>query len=108
MNIYESLGLKPLINAAGTYTAIGGSKMSENTANLMKEASRHFIDIRELQKAVNNELAKLTNNEAAAVCNGAASGLYICCATCVSLLYNKSYNYLSKEDIVYKQKAQPI
>ena len=99
MNIYESLGLKPLINAAGTYTAIGGSKMSENTANLMKEASRHFIDIRELQKAVNNELAKLTNNEAAAVCNGAASGLYICCATCVSLLYNKSYNYLSKEDI---------
>ena len=99
MNIYEHIGLNPLINAAGTYTAIGGSKISENTAKAMIDASKSFIDIRELQKNVNEKIAKLTNNEAAAICNGAASGIYICCAACISLLYNKSYNYISKENI---------
>lgn len=99
MNIYEELGLTPIINAAGTYTSIGGSKISETTANIMIEASKSFIDIRNLQDVINNKLALLTNNEAAAICNGVASGLYICCATCISILYNKHYNYLSKREV---------
>lgn len=99
MSIYQDLGLPPIINAAGTYTAIGGSRMSEKTLSDMAEAARSFIDIRLLQKKVNEKLAKLTNNEAAAVCNGAAAGLYLCCATCISLLYHKNYNYLSKKEI---------
>ncbi len=99
MSIYEKLGISPLINAAGTYTAIGGSRMSEKTLSDMNEAAQSFVDIRKLQASVNKRLAVLTNNEAAAVCNGAASGLYICCATCITLLYKKSYNYLSKKQI---------
>ncbi|MGL5955040.1 MAG: hypothetical protein ACRC0X_00320 [Brevinema sp.] len=99
MSIYHQLGVTPLINAAGTYTAVGGSRMSEKTLSHMCEAAHTFVNIRELQKAVNKRLAELTNNEAAAVCNGAASGLYICCATCITLLYNKSYNFLSKAQI---------
>lgn len=99
MSIYSDLGLTPIINAAGTYTAVGGSRMSQKTLKDMVEAAQSFIDIRSLQKKVNEKLAQITNNEAAAVCNGAASGLYLCCATCISLLYKKNYNYLSKKEI---------
>ncbi len=99
MSLYKNLGLKPVINVAGTYTAIGGSRMSEKTLEDIKEASQSFIDIRMLQAAASKRLAELTQNEAAAICNGAASGIYVCCASCITLLYKKHYNYLSDQQI---------
>ncbi|MGL4676369.1 MAG: hypothetical protein ACRCWI_01715 [Brevinema sp.] len=99
MSLYQDLGISTFINAAGTYTAIGGSRMSKKTLADMATAAQSFVHIRELQQAVNKRLATITNNEAAAVCNGAAAGLYLCCVACMSLLYNKSYNYLSKKQI---------
>jgi len=88
-----------MINAAGTYTMVGGSRMSEQTLSDMAEAARSHVDIRELQQKVNERLAEITKNEAAAVCNGAAAGLYIATATCVSQKANKPFNSLSRKEI---------
>lgn len=88
-----------MINAAGTYTMVGGSRMSEQTLADMAEAARSHVDIKELQQKVNKRLAKITKNEAAAVCNGAAAGLHIATATCISEKAHKPFNSISREEI---------
>lgn len=98
-SIYKYLDISPMINAAGTYTMVGGSRMSEKTLQDIAEAARSHVDIKELQIAVNKRLAKLTNNEAACLCNGAASGLYIATACCVVIKTGRSFNELSFNDI---------
>lgn len=97
--IYEELGVDTFINAAGTYTAIGGSRMSKATSKAMNEASEHHVEIRKLQKVVHSKLAELTNNEDAFVSNGAAAGLYICTGAALAKKYGKKAYYLTKEEI---------
>ena len=98
-SIYKKLNITPMINAAGTYTMVGGSRMSEQTLADMAEAARSHVDIKELQQKVNQRLAKITQNEAAAVCNGAASGMYIAAATCVAQKAGQPFNSLSRSEI---------
>ena len=71
-NIYESLGVKPLINAAGTITTMGGSLMPPQVTDAWMAASRHFVPLLELQDRVGERIAKLLKVEAALVTTGAA------------------------------------
>ncbi|NMB11585.1 MAG: hypothetical protein GX977_04800 [Firmicutes bacterium] len=84
MDIYEELGVSKLINAAGTYTVVGGSRMSEITLKAMQEAANSHVSIRELQRRVGARIAELTHNEAAYITCGAAAGLYLAAAACVA------------------------
>lgn len=98
-DIYSELEVKKIINAAGTYTVLGGSRMSDKTLEDIKSASGSFVQIRELQKKVNSEVAKITKNEAAYITNGATAGLYL--ATCAAVqrkLGKGRHYYLTLED----------
>lgn len=99
MGIYEELGMKPIINAAGTYTVLGGSRMSEETLEAMRQAAAEFIPIREFQQKIHAAIAKLTRNPAAYVPNGAAAGMYLAFAAGIQLRLGKRFYYLEKEDI---------
>ena len=77
------LGLKPIINANATLTRLGGSRMPAAVVEAMVEASRHFVDLDELQRAVGARLAELTGNEAAYVSTGAAAGLTLAAVACM-------------------------
>ena len=44
VSIYDELGLPKLINAVGTYTVVGGSRMSEETLRDLCDAARSFND----------------------------------------------------------------
>ena len=99
MGIYEELGVKTLVNAAGTYTIIGGSKMSEASLQAMKEAASQHVEIRALQAAVHREIAKLTNNEAAVVTAGAIIGVYQAIAACISMKYGSALKYINPKDV---------
>ena len=57
--IYKKLGVRPFINAAGTYTILTGSIMPEAARRAMEEASRSFVRLEDLQKAVGERIAKL-------------------------------------------------
>ena len=98
-SIYKRLNITPMINAAGTYTMVGGSRMSEETLKDMSDAARSHVDIKELQAKANERLAVITKNEAASVCNGAASGLYLATATCVAKKSGRPFNSLSLSEI---------
>lgn len=84
MSIYDELGIRPVINASATLTRLGGSIMPPEVLQAMIEASKHFINLDELQQAVGEKLAELTHNEAAYVATGAAAGLVLATAVCVA------------------------
>lgn len=45
---YERLGVRKLINAEGTVTALGECRMDPEVTSAMAEAARRFVDLREL------------------------------------------------------------
>ena len=84
MTIYKRLGIRTVINGNATLTRLGGSIMPPEVVAAMVDASKHFVDIIELQKRVGEEIAKLTHNEAAYVSCGAAAGLTLSTAACIT------------------------
>jgi L-seryl-tRNA(Ser) seleniumtransferase len=84
MSIYDELGIRPIINASATLTRLGGSVMHPDVVAAMADASKHFINLEDLQRAVGARLAELTHNEAAYVSTGAAAGLVLATAACVA------------------------
>jgi uncharacterized pyridoxal phosphate-dependent enzyme len=84
MDIYDQLGIKKVINGAATLTRLGGSIMPPEVLEAMTEASRHFVDIDELQATVGAQIAEWTHNEAAYVSCGAAAGLVLSAAACIA------------------------
>ena len=47
-SIFEEIGVKPVINAVGNQTVLGGSQLSPRVRAAMEEANRYFIDMAEL------------------------------------------------------------
>ena len=84
MDIYDELGVRKIINGNATLTQLGGSTMPSHVVAAMAEASRHFVDIDELQDKVGQKIAKLTNNEAGYVSCGAAAGMVLSIAACMT------------------------
>ena len=65
MGVYEDLGLHPVINAATTFTALGGSLMPPEVIAAMNDAAGSFVEMNELHLAAGAKIASLTRNEAA-------------------------------------------
>ncbi|HYK87321.1 MAG TPA: hypothetical protein VE398_01030, partial [Acidobacteriota bacterium] len=49
-NIYTRIGVRPLINARGTWTYLSGSLELPEVRAAKEAAARHFVDIFELQR----------------------------------------------------------
>lgn len=77
MSFYSDLGLKPVINAATTFTALGGSLMPDEVLEAMRDAAGSFVDMHELHVAAGKSLAELTRNDAAYVTSGCAAALIL-------------------------------
>ena len=83
MTSYQSLGIRPVINAYATVTKFGGSLMPPEVINAMSEAAGSFVDLAELQRRAGERIAELTRNEAAYVTSGAAAGIVLASAAAV-------------------------
>jgi L-seryl-tRNA(Ser) seleniumtransferase len=81
---YRELGVKPLINAAGTYTRLTASLLPREVKDAMEAAASQYVDIVELQQAAGKRIASLVGCEAALVTCGAASALTLATAACVA------------------------
>src|SRR5438034_1533883 len=84
MTLYESLGVRPIINAYATLTRLGGSLMPPEVLQAMNDAAGCFVELHELQLRVGERIAELTRNEAAYVSSGAAAGLVLAAAACIT------------------------
>lgn len=72
---FRELGVRPFINAAGTYTAMTASLMPPEVMDAIAYASRHYVMLDELHDRVGERIATLVKCEAAMVTSGAASAL---------------------------------
>src|SRR5215510_15272125 len=66
-NIYTRIGLRPFINARGTWTYLSGSLELPEVRAAKDAAARHFVDIFELQRAAGKRLAELSGAESGMV-----------------------------------------
>jgi len=85
VNYYEKLGVRPFINAAGTYTVLSASTMPAEVQAAISIASKYPVQLEELLRASGEYLAKRLQCEAALVTAGAASALTLGTAACVTL-----------------------
>ena len=83
MTDYQSLGIRPMINAYATVTKYGGSLMPPEVLAAMHAAAGGFVDLALLQRRVGERIAELTQNEAAYVTSGAAAAIMLSAAACV-------------------------
>jgi seryl-tRNA(Sec) selenium transferase len=82
--IYQSIGVEPVINCRGTFTIIGGSIERSEVRAAMDHASRHFVQIDELADAVGRRFAEITGAEWGMVSAGCAAGMKHVTAACVT------------------------
>jgi D-glucosaminate-6-phosphate ammonia-lyase len=78
--IYERLGIRPLINARGTHTRLGGSIMAPEVLAAMQEAAGAYILLDELQEKASEVIARATGAEAGMATGGAEAGLLLATA----------------------------
>src|SRR5215831_4959785 len=72
---FKELGIRPFINAAGTYTTLTASLMHPETVQAIDYASKQFVHLIDLHDAVGKQIASLIGCDAAMVTAGAASAL---------------------------------
>ena len=81
---FKELGIKPFINAAGTYTTLTASLMQPEVVQAIEYASKQFVHLIELHDAVGQRIASLIGCDAAMVTAGAASALTLGTAACIT------------------------
>lgn len=84
VGIYERLGVRPIINARGTHTRLGGSLMAPEVLEAMREAAGAYIVLDELQERASALIARATGAAAGMVTGGAAAGLLLGTAACIA------------------------
>jgi D-glucosaminate-6-phosphate ammonia-lyase len=75
VSIYEQFGLKPIINASGAVTRLGGAPMPDPVLDAYREAAAESVPLDLLQGAASRILAEATGTEAGLVTAGAAAAL---------------------------------
>jgi uncharacterized pyridoxal phosphate-dependent enzyme len=81
---FAELGVRPFINAAGTYTALTASLMAPEVMQAIDYCSKHYVHLNELHDRVGERIASLIGCEAALVSAGAASALTLGTAACMT------------------------
>jgi L-seryl-tRNA(Ser) seleniumtransferase len=83
-DVYRSIGVRPMINARGTFTIITGSTTLPEVKKAMDQASRGFVHMDELMDAVGKRLAELTGAEWGIVTAGCCAALTHCTAAAIA------------------------
>jgi D-glucosaminate-6-phosphate ammonia-lyase len=83
-DVYKTLDIRPIINAAGTITTLGGSLMPPEVIAAWQAAAQSFVSLPELQDRVGERIAKVLGVEAALVTTGAAGGILVGTAAAIT------------------------
>src|SRR4030095_621663 len=83
-NIFQSIGVEPIINCRGTFTIIGGSIERPEVRAAMEASSKNFVQYDELADGIGKRLAELTGAEWGMGSAGCAAGMKHITAACVT------------------------
>ena len=76
-DVFSEFGLRTFINASGYFTSLSGSLMHEEAFEAIRDASKHFCRLEEVQDKVGARIASLLHAESAMVTAGAFSALML-------------------------------
>lgn len=113
-DIYQSIGVEPIINCRGTFTIIGASIELPEVRAAMDAAAQHFVQLDELAEGVGRRLAELTGAEWGMVSAGCAAGLKHVTAACVAggnpekLLRIPDLTGLDKTEVVVPRTSRSV
>ncbi|WP_149243562.1 aminotransferase class V-fold PLP-dependent enzyme [Dyadobacter sp. 32] len=82
--VYEAVGVEPIINCRGTFTIIGGSVERPEVRAAMDAAAQLFVQYDELAFGVGKKLGELTGAEWGVVSAGCAAGMKHVTVACVT------------------------
>ena len=74
-DIYKEMGAKPIINAIGSVTLLGGSTPKPIVKEAMDRADSTYVNLPQLQEVVGKKIAEYCNVPAGFVTSGAGAGL---------------------------------
>src|SRR6516162_3913139 len=83
-NLYRSIGVRPIINARGTFTIITGSETLPEVKRAMDEASRSVVQMDESMEGVGNRLAEISGAEWGIVTAGCCAAITHCTSAAVA------------------------
>ncbi|MFC6800025.1 MULTISPECIES: aminotransferase class V-fold PLP-dependent enzyme [unclassified Haladaptatus] len=83
-SIYDDLGVPRVVNATGTKTRIGGSRIRPEAVEAMARAAEDFVRISDLQARASTLIQECTNAEAGYVASGASAAMLLGAAACIA------------------------
>src|SRR5688572_5896956 len=83
-DVYRAIGVKPVVNARGTFTIISGSLMLPEVRAAMDAAARQYVHLDELTEGIGARLATLTGAEWGLVTAGCSAALTHATAACIA------------------------
>lgn len=83
-SIYEELGVRPVLNAQGNRTLLGGGTPSETVRALMDSVEDHYVNMGELMDTVGQRIADMLGVEGALVTSGCSAALAYAAAACIT------------------------
>jgi uncharacterized pyridoxal phosphate-dependent enzyme len=82
-NLYTQIGVRPIVNARGTYTIISGSESLPEVKQAMFEASQYYVNMDELMVAVGAEIAQHMGAPSAIVTTGCEAAIALATVACI-------------------------
>ncbi len=83
-DVYRAIGVKPVVNARGTFTIISGSLMLPEVRAAMDAAARQYVHLDELTDRIGARLAELTQAEWGLVTSGCSAAITHATAACIA------------------------
>ena len=83
-NLYTRIGVRPILNARGTFTIISGSRSLPQVKQAMFDASHYYVHLDELMDAVGKELGQLTGAEWGIATTGCEAAIALATVACIA------------------------
>jgi D-glucosaminate-6-phosphate ammonia-lyase len=83
-DLFRQFGIAPVINATGTVTRLGASRIGAEVVAAMAAAAACSVDIAALQGRASDYIANCTGAEAGIVTSGASAALLVGAAACIA------------------------
>ena len=97
-SIFERMGVRPVINACGIYTDLGGSILAPGVWSAMEEINSSFVDMIALLSKSGELIAEMLGAESARIVPGASAAITLGTAACMAGMDGTCWERLPDSD----------
>ena len=83
-NLFTEIGVRPILNARGTFTIISGSRSLPEVKQAMYEASFYYVHLDEMMDGIGQQLGHLTGAEWGIATTGCEAAIALATIACIA------------------------